>query len=217
MQAVVVLGDVKGSRRLQRRPAVAAKVRTGLADLNRAHRAALRGAFDVQKGIDEFGGVVRPGADLGGLLLDAWERFHPIAVRFAVVRGDLDVAPAAPARRLPSVRYFDGPAFHEAAQALDRARRQERLVELRLGGDPALEALTAELANALYLHVLAWTPRQLQVVRAYRAAGNQEAVGRRLRIAQSTVSWALRRTHARAVGPGFVRLRDSLNALARGP
>lgn len=90
---VVVLCDVRASREIADRAAFLARLEETLARANRA-RNVLVGAFDFQAGLDEFAGVLRPGR-AGAVLTRLWEDLHPVAVRFAVVRGGLDVTPRA--------------------------------------------------------------------------------------------------------------------------
>lgn len=214
MEAIVLLADVRGSRKTRDRRALARKLRVGLRRLNAAHSAAMLAPFEIQKGVDEFAALLRPGHDVGSTLVDLWSELHPARVRHAVVRGALDVVPRGAPK---SVRLFDGPAFHQAAQLLDSGVR-EGLVALRLTGHVERDAVLEALANALYLHVQAWTPRQLEIVRAYRALGSQEAVARRMRITQPTVSAALGRAGSGTLFKAldqFVRAADAAAGLAR--
>jgi hypothetical protein len=205
---VVVLADVKGSRRRRDRADLANRLPLVLRRLNRQHRRALLGRFEVQKGVDEFGGVLRASAPLGTVVRDLWEGLHPVPVRLAVVRGPLDVRPRSGRAGLPGVRAFDGPAFHAAAAAAEELRSQERFLRLR-PRTPGTERLEL-LADAAYLHLLRWTPRQLAVVQAYRQAGGQAKAGRALGISQPAVSDALTRAQARTLLAGFDHLEATL-------
>lgn len=199
-ECIVVLADVKGSRRRADRARLARRLPEALRELNRVHRGHIRGRFEVQKGIDEFGGVLQVDAPLGKLVSRLWFALHPVPVRLAIVQGVLDVTPV-PKRTLPNVRAFDGPAFHVAAQGLDELRAKDRFVFLRPGD--AVTELWEAFGDALYLHLLGWTPRQVTIVNAYRSTGSQAKVGRKLGISQPAVSDALHRAHARTLFPAI--------------
>ena len=209
---IVVLCDVRGSRSLPDRPAFLDRLESALEDVNEASDALL-GTFELQAGLDEFAGVVRPGR-AAPILLRLWEDLHPVEVRFAVVHGLLDVIPETPANDdCPGAAGFDGPAFHRADDLLDGLRRGERLVEIRAGGSGREDRLLTALGDLLYGQILAWTERQVEVVRTYRRLGTQQAAAAELGVSQSTVSRALsavdyRRT--RAAGQVFVESLDAI-------
>lgn len=183
---VVVLCDVRGSRRIGDRAAFMQRLKEALEGVNR-DRASLLGAFEVQAGLDEFAGVVRLG-HVGTVLPRLWEDLHPVEVRYAVVEGSLDVMPEpGGADALPGAAGFDGPAFHQASELLNELRSGDRLVSIRVGTDQEDRLLTA-LGDLLYGRLLAWTERQLQVARVYRRRGSQKAAARELGVSQSTVS-----------------------------
>lgn len=185
---VVVLCDVRASRKIADRVAFLARLEETLARANRA-RDALVGAFDLQAGLDEFAGVLRPGR-AGAVLPHLWEDLHPVAVRFAVVQGGLDVTPGGEGDRPPGAAGFDGPAFHRANELLDELRGREQLVAIRVGRRREDRLLTS-VGDLLYARILGWTERQLEVVRAYRAAASQRDAARELGVSQSTVSRSL--------------------------
>lgn len=74
-------------------------------------RGSLLGAFEVQAGLDEFAGVVRLG-HVSTVLPRLWEDLHPVEIRYAVVKGTLDVIPEpGVAEALPGAAGFDGPVL----------------------------------------------------------------------------------------------------------
>lgn len=213
MEAVVLLADVKGSRRMDERDAWADRLRDTLGALNRTYSRSLEGRFEVQKGVDEFGAVLRVGAPVGNVLVRLWCDLHPIPVRISLVKGELDVAPSpqTPRRRLPSVTRFDGPAFHAAADGLARVEKEGGYLALRLN-QSHLDEMLAHYANLAYLHLLRATPRQKELLLAYEEMGSQVKVAQTHGISQPAVSEALAATHARTLLPALALLRSMLNA-----
>lgn len=184
----VVLCDVRASREIADRAGFVERLEDALTRVNRG-ADALIGAFELQAGLDEFAGVVRPGR-LGPVLLRLWEDLHPVAVRYAVVQDGLDVVPETEDGEPPGAAGFDGPAFHRADELLGELRVGERLIAVRVGTDREDRLLTA-LGDLLYARLLGWTGRQLEVARAYRDAGSQRDAARALGVSQSTVSRSL--------------------------
>ncbi len=188
MEGIVVLGDIKGSRALPNRQLVSLKFRNALREINAAAKGHLVADFRMQKGVDEFAGILRADANPSRILLHLCQALHPAAARFAVVRGQLDVVPG---KAKTNVSDYDGPAFHVAARLLTEADSQDRLISYRVARDPDRDDILMIIANLVYFHWLNWTPRQLELFRAYRLMGLQEKVAQEFGITQPTVSLAL--------------------------
>lgn len=187
--AVVVLSDVRASRKLEDRAAFADRLEAVLGEINaRAH--GLVGRFVAQAGIDEFTGVVEPG-HAGGVLRELWHRLHPVPVRYSVVMGRLDVVPSSDDGGLPPTSGFDGPAFHRAAELLRNLRAERRLVTVRASPRDRENHLLSHLGDMVYGHVLDCTERQMEVALAALEAGSQQEAADGLGVGQSTVSRTL--------------------------
>lgn len=213
MIAIVLLADLKESRKKEGRDAVGQRIREGLGTVSRRFEDHLVTAFDVQRGIDEFGGVIETDAPSGEVLLELWKTLHPHEVRFSLARGSLDVVPQT---SNPSVHEFDGPALHAAAEALDAMDREGKLVSLTLEDretDPVLE----DLANLLYFQVLDWTSHQLEVYEAYRREGSQAEVADHFGISQPTVSEILGNVRSRFVAGAFEHFTERISETLGGP
>ncbi len=165
-----LIGDAVASRRLPApaRARLQQELRAALADVNRRWRPALTARFAITLG-DEFQGLLaRPDA--------VWDIVHHLRARLpdtdwviACGRGALATPPPPPPPRATAPE-LDGPCFHEARTALERAK-DERLV-LAFGGfaEPRLAAL-ASYYSALYW---SWTRRQRRAAHAWRAADERE-------------------------------------------
>jgi predicted DNA-binding protein (UPF0251 family) len=209
---VVVLCDVRGSREIPDRARFVARLDDALRTANRAPDRLL-GRFERQAGLDEFAGVLLPGRS-APILTGLWEALHPVAVRYAVVAGPLDVVPdPPPGGGPPGAAGFDGPAFHRAAEVLDGLRRGERLVAVETG-DPQQERLLSALGDLLYARILEWTERQLEVVRTMRRSDSQGEAARRLGVHQSTVSRALSAAQHERVAAARIAFEDALDRAA---
>jgi hypothetical protein len=121
-----------------------------------------------------------------------WMALHPQPVRFAVVSGAIETPPARGDGTLPAVQDCDGPAFHQAADLLDRMRDDDRRFAYESADGPsAASALVGPLGDLLYAALLDWTPRQLDIFRAYAAGHSQVHTAQALGVAQSSVSRTL--------------------------
>lgn len=190
MQAVVFSADVVDSRRIASRPKFGRQLQKALQRANREAGALLLGRFEPLKGVDEFEGVVKRGAPLGRILTQLFEDLHPQPIRLALVAGEVErIGPS------PGARAMDGPAFHKASRLLRTGYAPASLVSINIFSERPENEMATHLANLLYLHQLGWTPRQMEVFRAYGRLGGQKAVARELGITQPTVSAALQRIH----------------------
>lgn len=207
-----MLCDVRASRKIEDRPGFLRRLEDALERVN-ARPSILLGSFDALAGVDEFAGVVRCG-DAGNVLLRLWEDLHPVAVRYAIVAGELDVIPEPEAGEIPGAARFDGPAFHLANDVLNELRGSDRLVAVRVGTETDDRLLSA-LGDLVYARILAWTERQLEVVRAHRRAGSQRDTAQELSVSQSTVSRSLSAADYERVEAGRRAFAGSLDDISR--
>jgi SatD family (SatD) len=179
---VALIADATASRALPppRRARLQADVRAAVKELNRRFARALAARFAVTLG-DELQGLFATAAPV-------WEIAHTIRARLPQVdwvvacgRGAISTALAATAPEM------DGPCFHEARGAMERAKRQ-RLVFALGGFPPALEPL-ASYYSALYW---SWTPRQRRAATLLRL-GSPAAAAATLGVDRSAVSHLARR------------------------
>ena len=211
-RGVVVLCDVRGSREIPDRARFVARLDEALRGANRDPDRLL-GRFERQAGLDEFAGVLLPGRS-AAIVPELWEARHPVAVRYAVVAGALDVVPGPPPDGgPPGAAGFDGPAFHRAVEILDGLRGGDRLVAVETG-DPGEDALLSALGDLLYARLLEWTERQLEVVRTMRRSDAQEEAAGRLGVNQSTVSRALSAAQHERVAAARTAFEEALDRAA---
>lgn len=81
MRAIVILADVKASRKKESRESVGRDIRASLGEVSENFRDNLVTSFDLQRGIDEFGAVLEGTAPAGEILARLWRALHPHAVR----------------------------------------------------------------------------------------------------------------------------------------
>lgn len=209
-RAYVLLADVVGSRELDDRERFGDRLRATLTAAGYRHADALVADLAALKGVDEFGGVLADRGAVYDVVRDLQAGLHPVAARYAVVGGVIDVKPDADA-----VADMDGPAFHRADELLEGLPREGGRFAFETGVGEAGASVDSEvdggdgtgdgevdrdvddrLVTAAVDAVLAlreeWTPRQARVARVYRERGTQTAAAEALGVTQQTVSRTLR-------------------------
>lgn len=191
MIATVVLSDIRDSRKIKDRERFSKQLRDCLADLNQ-NEHALVSRFAIQAGIDEFAGIVAT-AECGKVISRLWFDLSPYAVRCSVVTGMLDIrGESDQADQLPAVYDFDGPAFHLAADQLERMQHTEQLFCYQNRNLTVWETdLISALGDQLYAQMLNWTQRQQEIIVRYGVDGTQAAVADSLGVSQSVISRSL--------------------------
>lgn len=198
---VALIADAIASRELA--PAARARlqtdVRAALPELNRRYAKSLAARFAVTLG-DELQCLLATSQPL-------WDIAHQVRARLPAVdwvvacgRGPITtpLAPTAP--------EVDGPCFHDARAAMDRAKRHRQVFAFG-GFAPALEPL-ASYYSALYW---SWTPRQRRAAALLRL-GDAAAAAARLDVDRSAVSHLARRMAWPLVAAGDKMFRALLEA-----
>jgi len=196
---VACIADATASRLLppRARSRLQAAIRAALPELNRRYRHALAARFAVTLG-DELECLLTSAAAVWDIAHDIRARFPAVPWVVACGRGAISTPLA---RTAPEV---DGPCFHAARAAMERAKRH-RLVFAFGGFPPGLEPL-ASYYSALYW---SWTPRQRLAATLLRL-GSAAAAAARLKVDRSAISHLARRTAWPLVAAGDKMFRALL-------
>src|SRR6266849_8169808 len=174
---IALIADAIASRELPAatRARLQADARAAVKQLNQRYRRVLAARFAVTLG-DELQCLLPTSQPLWELAHDLRARLPTVDWVVACGRGPITtpLAPTAP--------EMDGPCFHEARAAMDRAKRQRQVFAFG-GFAPALEPL-ASYYSALYW---SWTPRQRRTATLLRL-GDPATAATRLDIDRSAVS-----------------------------
>ncbi len=198
---IALIADAIASRELPpaARARLQADARTAVKDLNQRYRRVLAARFAVTLG-DELQCLLPTPQPVWDVAHDLRARLPTVDWVVACGRGPITtpLAPTAP--------EIDGPCFHEARAAMDRAKR-ERLVFAFGGFTFALEPL-ANYYSALYW---SWTPRQRRTATLLRL-GDPAAAAARLDVDRSAISHLARRMAWPLVAAGDKMFRTLLEA-----
>ena len=200
---IALIADATASRQLPpaRRARLQADARAAVLELNRRYRRALAARFAVTLG-DELQCLLHTAAPLWEIAHDIRARLPDVDWVVACGRGPITTPLAATAPEI------DGPCFHQARAAMERAKPQRRVFAFG-GFPPALDPL-ASYYSALYW---SWTPRQRRAATLLRL-GSPAAAAARLDVDRSAVSHLARRMAWPLVAAGDKMFRALLEDTA---
>jgi hypothetical protein len=191
------------------RTAVYARLEDGCRAVNDRFKQGVLTDFELLKGIDELGGVLRTPVDVYDVARTFTEGIRPHRVRLAVAFGEIDVGLES-----GDVSKMDGPAFHRADELLNDIERENLLFDMKMDAEP-LDASVSDEVNLLLSRRHDWTERQLETVRAYREHETQRDVAESLGVTQQAVSKTLNEAEWPMIETIEGRLRSTLDELER--
>ena len=220
-----LIGDVVASRELEDRAGVQRRLRGLLSELNRQLRegggeAAEPGGGKAAPGRPplavELG--VTAGDEIQGLLLRAEaavdvmvrlaDELHPVRITWGIGIGDLETDLEG------DVSLLDGPCFHRARSALERAARDGAWARLE-GIDPVLDRGLSALFRLMGAVRDGWTETQARYARATRGRLQKE-VAEEYGVSPSVVSESLKAARYRDVLEGEAAARELLSRFGPG-
>ncbi len=203
-----VIGDLVGSRELDDRARVQARLQEGIRALNEALSARLAAPLKLTAG-DEVQGLTQVPEVLASVVFDLSDAVFPAQISWGLGRGPLATDLG------DDVSLLDGPCFHRARDAVETAKGTSRW--LATGGFREPEGtVLAGLMNLIGAIRSDWTPRQAEVVRAARGRKQIQVAGD-LEVNRSTVSRTLSAAHYARILEGEEAARALLRASSQLP
>jgi hypothetical protein len=175
---VAVIGDVVASRHAPERSQMQERLRDALEEVNQRFRDLVVARFLITIG-DEFQGLLDGTEKLGHLLSLLRSRANPEELRFGLGFGQL----ATPLR--DQAIGMDGPCFHRARAAVERAKDRHTAVEVHAGEENAGLDIYSVLYSALRA---GWTPKQRRVVDMAGTGMEGKQIAKSLEVSPSAVS-----------------------------
>lgn len=203
-RTTALIADLSGSRELERdrRRDVQERLTGLLEELNGDLHEALLSRFTVTLG-DEFQGLLRRPAAVTEVLWRLRRELPSLRLWTGVGHGGLDT----PLRE--RAIGMDGPAFHNARQAVERAREEGVHGGVFVGFDADDEVLTG-LARLLDHHRDSFTAAQLEAIDRVRAGRKQSEVAAALDVSPQAISKRLKSAGWEAYRSGEQALRALL-------
>jgi hypothetical protein len=200
-EATVVIGDVVRSRELVDRSSSQNLLRGLVRSLNRAFRKSTTTRFAITLG-DEFEGVLHDFTVIPDLIWQIRTSFVDAPIRLGFGAGSLSTMVVS------SPLEMDGEAFHHARAAIEKARKEQLLGGVFLGYGIDEDRMLNGLARILDHHWSRLTARQQEILSLRRAGLAQVEIAARLKVSESAVSQASRKSGVQA----FSEAEDAFRA-----
>jgi DNA-binding CsgD family transcriptional regulator len=179
---LALIGDVVRSRQSGDRAGLQARLAGAIERLNSLGESDIVSGFVLTVG-DEFQGLLASEAGLFGILAQLRAAAYPEELRFG-----LGIGPLSTPLRQPAIG-MDGPCFHRARAAVERAAANQTDVEVEGSAPAPAFTIFASLQAALRS---GWTDRQRQVLDLAMTGQSGRSIARQLGISPSAVSQHLR-------------------------
>src|ERR1700676_2125027 len=207
---IAIIGDIVSSRDLvsSQRKATQKTLIHFLGSLNRTFRNSIVADFTIIRG-DEFEALIQPGGSshlIPEMIWAVTEKFPGIAFRFGVGLGMIDTA----IERDP--RVADGSAFHNAREAIDRAKSDDLLGGIFSGFGAGQDEMLNGIARLLHYHRSSWTHQQGRLAQLLRSNPRQSDAATKLGISKQAVSAYAREAGWKAYLEGETAWRKAIEA-----
>lgn len=182
-----LIGDIVSSRDIPAddRRLIQRRLRSTLEELSQELGEALETGLQITGG-DEFQGLFRDPSAIVDVYMGVWEEFPDLVFVYGIGGGGISTDLS------DTITEVDGPCFHAARSALDRAKKEKKQVVV--GGEGI--AATKSIATAFHLlHRIrsGWTETQRRYALAARGLDTRGAVAEEFDVSQSAVSQGLQR------------------------
>lgn len=184
MKYLAIIGDVIGSRQLNRREEFQARLSAVLKARSHLNRA-LVSPYTITLG-DEFQAVYRSADALFRDLIAILAAIHPVRARFAIGVGELSTA-----INRKQALGMDGPAFHRARAAMTELKDSPYLIRIQGSTPPDETADASRLLNPLFNlvthRVRGWSRNRLRILEGLLAEKTVAELEKELRISKVAV------------------------------
>ena len=202
MKRFVMLGDVRKSRNIQERGGFQDKLVQACNEVNEKYSADIEGNFEIYKGLDEVGGVLKNLSNCYRILLLFNERLFPEKIRFSMVFGDITQTENG-----KDVRRMDGSAFLVAAYNIAVLKKTRRLVRFQVA-DTMTDSLIDGEINLLLWRRNSWTSHTRNVINDFVILKSEKEVAKKYEVTSQAISDVLTRVKWK----DMVKIEHDLNA-----
>jgi len=199
---IAVVGDVVASRQAPERGELQSRLQQALGQVNERFAGVVASRFVLTLG-DEFQGLLLSPDDLQHILGLLWASAHPEELRFGLGLGRLDTP------LQPQALGMDGPCFHHARAAVERAERLKTPVEVEAGWPVQAFAIYAMLWGHIRSRL---TNKQRRVADLSMSGLEGVEIASRLSISPSAVSQHLRAAGWAALEPATAAWVEAIRA-----
>ena len=202
MKRFVMLGDVRKSRNIQERGGFQNKLVQACNEVNEKYSADIEGNFEIYKGLDEVGGVLKTLSNCYRILLIFNERLFPEKIRFSIVFGDITLT-----EDVKDVRRMDGAAFLVASYNIAVLKKTRRLVRFQVANKMTDSLIDGEI-NLLLWRRNSWTSHTRKVINDFLILKSEKEVAKKYEVTSQAISDVLTRVKWK----DMVKIENDLNA-----
>lgn len=204
-----VSGDLIRSKEIRQRGRIAREIERALETVNA--RFEWEAGMVTTRGLDEVSGVLASPDQTFDVLVALNLELWPNRFRFALGAGEIDVAVGS-----GDAAAMDGSAFHRAAEAMVRARKDGLPFAMSMAGLSKVDRALLESAALLHADIMEmWTTRVYDFIWSYLREGKQRLVAEEFGTTQQAVSDALGRGRLRELRATEKAIREWLEAYGR--
>lgn len=184
-----IVGDLFGSRKISDRQVFAHQLDTALRKVNAEFATHTYAPLKAVRGIDEISGLLNRAEYSFEICARVNEEIFPHKIRWGIGNGFIDVN-----ENSTDAGKLDGPAFHNAAEAMARAREQDLVYAFQMPDIPNSIAMLLESSAQLYSEIVSsWTKASADVARTMRVAKTQAEAANQLLVSPQRVSQLVKR------------------------
>ena len=183
---VVVMGDIVDSREIREREKFQNGFVSLLEEVNSKYSSSLAAELTLIRG-DEFQGLFKKGGDALRAIFDIYFSIDPVRMRFAVGCGNVETA------FYSDVQKMDGPVFHRAREALEKAKeKQRKIFACGLDEDGEIETAWNIMGWMVFSRLDAQTFRQKEAVFLALQGKKQKEIAEITKVGKSAISQRLK-------------------------
>lgn len=187
----VFIGDLIGSKGMSERGQAQERIKKAINKVNHNYHSYLISPFTITQG-DEIAAVLKNIAFTYEIVINLEKEIFPLKMRFGISLGKITTP------LYKDAAAVDGPAFYKAAEALEKAKKEDSLIVFNTG-NLAFDILINTLESLLHLLKNSWTDQQRRIAILYSQLKNQKKVAERIKISQPAVTKVLKTTSFKKV------------------
>jgi SatD family (SatD) len=189
----VILGDVISSKTLKNRAQFQEKLIQACEHINKTYNKDLYAKFDIIKGTDEIGAVLKEITHLYQIITEISGIIGLNRMRFVLIKGEIDIG-----LNLHEISRMDGPAFHQAASMMQELKK-EKLIFKMSTADYIFDTLVTNTINLIHLLKKNWSTKKWEIISEYEKFRDQKTVASKFNIKQQDVSYHLNSSHFKEI------------------
>jgi hypothetical protein len=202
MKRFVILGDVKTSRKIKERVSFQEKLERACNEVNEKYPDDIEANFEIYKGLDEVGGVLKNLSNCYRILLIFNNYLFPEKIRFSIVFGEVNQS-----EDVKDVRRMDGSAFLVATYNIIELKKTRRLVRFQINNKMTDSLIEGEI-NLLLWRRNSWTSHTRTVIDDMIILKSEKEVAKNYKVTSQAISDILTRVKWK----DMVKIENDLNA-----